>query len=411
VLCLFVGGVPGTAEGRSAGERGEADLSVRIAASTRFAQPGRPLVYRVEVRNAGPGAAKLPTLRVRLPEAVQVLRVDVAECRPGPAAGEIVCPSRRNVLAGGSGSLEILGMVHPRAHGAPRAVATVAAAGPDGHPGNNVSESVIDVAEGADLAVRLVDGGWRPNGTGVENERGRRFSVAAVVRNGGPERVRNAHLEVRVPGARLAKDMGTPCRTRTDQAGRAGQVGQADPTGRPGRRGRVDQRPQRDGADRTGQTGQIDQTDIVGCRLRELAPGERVRLRLSFVAPDRSVIDVIAALYAARLGDHHPADNQARLRLVPYHLNVRAGSGAAAAGALVGDARVRPEAEPEPEPDSEPDSEPDGLNGEAEGKDDGRVGKEIDRKVGRKGDDGGISAGRAGPRWPRGGPERAGSRT
>ncbi|MBG0813485.1 DUF11 domain-containing protein [Planomonospora sp. ID82291] len=136
-------GEPRAAVGGTA--RGGADLSVRMEASPRRAQPGRRLVYRVRVRNAGPGEAVRPVLTVRLPEAVRIRYVDVAECRPGRTAGEVVCASRRDVPAGGRGEVRITGVVRPGARGPLRATAALSSRVVDGDATDNAVRTVTRV--------------------------------------------------------------------------------------------------------------------------------------------------------------------------------------------------------------------------------------------------------------------------
>src|SRR3954464_5264507 len=101
---LVRAGVPGAARARPGETNGiGADLSVRLAVSPKLAQPGKPLTYRADVSNAGPEDAVLPVLVVRLPEGVEIIGVNVAECLPGGTANEVICASGQDVLAGGAG--------------------------------------------------------------------------------------------------------------------------------------------------------------------------------------------------------------------------------------------------------------------------------------------------------------------
>ncbi|MBB2909578.1 putative repeat protein (TIGR01451 family) [Streptosporangium becharense] len=245
--------------GRGGEDRGAADLSVRLSASPPVAQPGQPLIYRAQVRNAGPGDAVLPTLTVRLPDGVRVLGVDVAECGPGEAANEVVCASTKDVLAGETGGVTINGLVGPEAHGPLRATATLSSEVVDGNEADNSAQVSTRLDEGTDLAVRL----------SRRARAGRMVTMAAVVRNRGPKRVRDALLFFDTGGARFLRAEGARC----------------DPL--PG---------------------------SLGCELRAVGPGERVSLRLAFVTRKRGP-RAEATVYSARLGDRHPANNTARLRL------------------------------------------------------------------------------------------------
>ncbi|GGK56210.1 hypothetical protein Ppa06_10760 [Planomonospora parontospora subsp. parontospora] len=136
---------PGAAPAAGRAAWGDADLSVRMEASPRRARPGRRLVYRVRVRNSGPGDAVLPVLTVRLPKAVRIRYVDVAECRPGRSAREVVCASRRDVPAGGDGKVTITGVVRPGARGPLRATAVLSSRVVDGDETDNTVRTVTPV--------------------------------------------------------------------------------------------------------------------------------------------------------------------------------------------------------------------------------------------------------------------------
>ncbi|WP_440072568.1 hypothetical protein [Streptosporangium sp. OZ121] len=238
---------------------GGADLSVRLTVSPKRAQPGRPLTYRAEVRNDGPGDAVLPLLTVRLPEKVAVVGVNVAECLPGAAAGEVICPSPTDVLAGQTGGVTIIGMVGSDARGPLRASATLSSEVVDDDETDNFSETLTEVDEGADLAVRL----------SRATRAGRLVTVAAVVRNRGPRRVHDAGVLFDTGGARLVSARGARC----------------------------DSHPA-----------------YVGCRLRTVGAGRRVSFTLAFVARAHAP-RAEATVYSLRLGDRRPADNTARFSL------------------------------------------------------------------------------------------------
>ncbi|WP_436763758.1 hypothetical protein [Streptosporangium sp. V21-05] len=238
---------------------GGADLSVRLTASPKRAQPGQPLTYRAEVRNDGPGDAVLPLLTVRLPEQVVVVGVNVAECLPGAVAGEVVCPSPTDVLAGQTGGVTITGMVRSGARGPLRASAELSSEVVDDDETDNSSETLTEVDEGTDLAVRL----------SRAKRAGRLVTVAAVVRNRGPRRVHDAGVLFDTGGARLMSARGARC----------------------------DSHPA-----------------YVGCRLRTVGAGRRVSFMLAFVARAHAP-RAEATVYSLRLGDRRPANNTARLSL------------------------------------------------------------------------------------------------
>ncbi|GAA2884902.1 hypothetical protein GCM10010517_48460 [Streptosporangium fragile] len=260
VISIVLAAVPGLVlAGPGETDPGRADLSVRLSASPPVAQPGQPLTYRAEVRNAGPGDAVLPVLTVRLPAGVEVLSVDVAECRPGSTANEVVCASGKDVPAGETGGVTINGVVGSGARGPLRATATLSSEVVDGDEADNSAETLTRLDEGTDLAVRL----------SRRARAGRMVTMAAVVRNRGPKRVRDAALFFDTGGARFLRAKGARC----------------------------DPRPR-----------------SLGCALRAVGPGERLSLRLAFVARKRGP-RAEATVYSVRLGDRRPANNTARLRL------------------------------------------------------------------------------------------------
>ncbi|MEV4243876.1 hypothetical protein AB0J63_10750 [Streptosporangium canum] len=236
-----------------------ADLSVRLETSPRIAQPGQPLLYRAEVHNTGPEDAVLPLLTINLPEGVEILRVDVAECRPGATASEVVCASQQDVMAGTSGGVTISGLVRPGARGPLEATATLSSEIVDANEGNNSDHTLTPVDEGADLAVRL----------SRRARAGRLFMMGAVVRNRGPRVVRDAALFFHTKRARFLSARGARCRSY------------------PG---------------------------LVGCKLRAVRSGKRVSLRLAFRAP-RHALRAKATVYSTHVGDRRPANNMARINL------------------------------------------------------------------------------------------------
>ncbi|MFB9879007.1 DUF11 domain-containing protein [Planobispora siamensis] len=260
VVSLVLAGSPGTAVAQPSDPNwGGADLSVRMRVSPGRAQPGQPLSYRVKVHNAGPGEAVLPVLTVRIPAGVAILGTDVAECVPGAAGGEVVCASRSDVPPGGSGAVTITGMVRPTARGPLVAVATVSSEVVDDNVANDSARTLTPVDEGADLAIRSA-GRFRT---------GRTVTMAAVVRNRGPRTVRDALVFFQARRARFLAARGARCRPR------------------PG---------------------------YVGCRLRAVAPGGRVRLDLDFSSTGQPV-RAKASVHSARVGDRRPGNNVARMRV------------------------------------------------------------------------------------------------
>ncbi|GGS81895.1 hypothetical protein GCM10010156_45790 [Planobispora rosea] len=236
---------------------GGADLSVRLEASPKRAQPGQPLLYRVDVRNAGPGDAVLPVLTVRLPAGVKIFNADVAECRPGPGPRVVVCASDADVPAGSTGGVTITGVVRPGARGPLTATASITSEVVDDNAANDSARLLTPVAEGADLGIRLTD----------SSRAGRTVTMDATVHNRGPRTVRDALVLFRAGRARFVAARGARCRPYPV---------------------------------------------YVGCALRAVGSGERVRLRLSFRTNGRTV-RAEAAVYSAHLGDRRPRNNVARL--------------------------------------------------------------------------------------------------
>ncbi|WP_329425954.1 DUF11 domain-containing protein [Streptosporangium sp. NBC_01495] len=260
VICLVLAAAPrGALASPEDDAWGGADLSVRLTVSPKRAQPGQPLTYRAEVRNDGPGDAVLPLLTVRLPEEVEVIGVDVAECLPGTVAGAVVCPSAKDVLAGQTGGVTITGLVRSGARGPLEAIATLSSEVVDDDETDNSSRTLTEVDEGTDLAVRL----------SRATRAGRLVTVAAVVRNRGPRRVHDAGVLFDTGGARLMSARGARC----------------------------DSHPA-----------------YVGCRLRTVGAGRRVSFLLAFVARAHAP-RAEATVYSLRLGDRRPANNTARFSL------------------------------------------------------------------------------------------------
>ncbi|MFF5210776.1 hypothetical protein [Streptosporangium sp. NPDC000396] len=252
--------MPGAALAGSGGRsQGGADLSVQLSASPKLAQPGQPLIYRVDVRNAGPEDAVLPLLTIQLPQEVEIIHVDVAECRKGTAANEVVCPSQQDVLAGGTGGVMITGLVDPDARGPLQATATLSSEVEDENEEDNISQAVTSVDEGADLVVRL----------SRKARAGRLVTMDAVVRNRGPRVVRDAALFFDTRSARFLSAKGAPCHSY------------------PGH---------------------------VGCTLHPVASGKLVKLKLAFHAR-RNAPQAKATVYSVRVGDRRPANNLARISL------------------------------------------------------------------------------------------------
>ncbi|MFI6596390.1 hypothetical protein ACIBHX_09080 [Nonomuraea sp. NPDC050536] len=274
VLGVVLAGIPGTADGRSEPASGDADLSVRVAVEPGVAQPGHPIVYRVQVHNAGPGDAVLPTMTLAIPAGVEIVGLDVGTCRTGTSVNEIVCPSPVDVPAGASGQLTVSGIVRPSATGPLRTVARIRSEVDDANEADNLTTVNTAVDEGADLGLRL-RGRVR---AGVA-------SVSAFVRNRGPRLVRDARVYLRTGRARLVSSAGGRC---------------------------------------TGGAGSVS------CALAPMAAGERVQLRLGLRAPGRTVQ---ATVFSARYGDRHPTDNQAGTRLTRHPTDNQAGTRLTAGGA------------------------------------------------------------------------------
>lgn len=264
LVCVVVAGVPQPARAVEQ-QWGAADLSVRISASPKVAQPSQPLVYRVNVHNRGPGDAVLPVLRVRVPREIKIIHVNVAECRPARGYREIVCESNRDVVAGESGSVTITGLVRPGARGTLRAEAQISSEVVDGREADNTAKAVTKVDDGADLAVRVSSSTRfaRP---------GHWFSVRAEVRNRGPRTVRDAYVFFQPRRARFLSASGGRCRSRKA---------------------------------------------FVECALPPIRSGSASLLRLVFQVPSRAshAVATMATVYSRRLGDRRPANNQARMRL------------------------------------------------------------------------------------------------
>ncbi|MFI6320643.1 hypothetical protein ACIBG8_24115 [Nonomuraea sp. NPDC050556] len=226
-----------------------------VKASPAVAQPGQPIEYKVTVRNAGPGDAVLPVLKVLIPRDVDIVGVDVATCRPGRTPSEVICPSPVDVLVGGTGAVTINGVVRPGARGPLRAVASLTSEVEDANEADNTHAAITKVDEGADLGLRLT-GRSRPG----------RFSVAAVVRNRGPRTVRDAYVMLRAGSARLISG---PCYRRYRW---------------------------------------------LTCRVRPVESGEQVRLSLALRAP-RVPVRAEASVFSAGLGDRRPTNNRAMMRI------------------------------------------------------------------------------------------------
>ncbi|WP_449061870.1 hypothetical protein [Planomonospora algeriensis] len=189
---------------------------------------------------------------------MRILYVDVAECRPGRAAGEVVCASRRDVPAGGGGEVTITGMVRPGARGPLRATAALSSQVVDDDETDNAVRTVTPLGRGADLSVRLSGGG----------RVGRTATVDALVGNRGPGTVRDALLVLRSGRARILSADGGRCRSRAG---------------------------------------------YTGCALPAVRPGARLRLRF-VLRPHGRTATAKATVYSARLGDLRLRDNADRLR-------------------------------------------------------------------------------------------------
>ncbi|MEV0967251.1 hypothetical protein [Microtetraspora glauca] len=263
LACLIAAGAPRAA--LASDQWGGADLGVEISASPRVAQPGQPLVYDVRVHNNGPGDAVLPVLTIRLPRDVKVINVNVAECRAGRGTNEIICRSPGDVLATGSGGVTVTGLVRPAAHGTLRAQAELSSEIVDPHQEDNTAETVTQVAEGADLAVRLAP-------TARTAVPGEPFTMKATVRNRGPEVVRDAYVFFQPARAHFLSAAGARCQ------GAAGYV---------------------------------------GCALPPIRSGARNLVELMFRVPQRVTrpIGARATVYSRQVGDRRPANNEAVMRV------------------------------------------------------------------------------------------------
>ncbi|WP_283138588.1 hypothetical protein [Rhizohabitans arisaemae] len=244
---------------------GSADLRVRISATPHRAQPGQLITYQVRVHNAGPGAAVLPVLVVRIPPQVDIVRTDVAECRPGDRPGEVLCPSTSDAEAGHDGGVQIIGLVRAGARGTLHAAAGLDSQIVDANPGDNHAELRTAVDPGADLRVQL-------SAEGRHVHAGRRFTVDAVVVNRGPQPVRNGFVMLQPKGARFVGSADKACRAR-------------------GRH--------------------------VGCGLRRVAADGKVRLSLVFRTAARrdGRFAGNAMVFSPRIGDRRPDNNTDRLSL------------------------------------------------------------------------------------------------
>lgn len=260
VICLVLAATTGSAFAPPDEDGwGGADLSVLLTVFPKRAQPGQPLTYQAEVRNAGPGDAVLPVLVVRLPDGVSVIGVNVAECLPGTIPGEVVCASAKDVPAGQAGGVTINTVVRSGARGPLEASATLSSEVVDDDETNNSSRTLTEVGEGTDLAVRL----------SRRARAGRLVTVAAVVRNRGTRRVHDAGVFFDTGKARLVSARGARCDFHLA---------------------------------------------YVGCRLRTLGAGRRVSLMLAFAARGHRP-RAEATVYSLRLGDRRPANNTARFSL------------------------------------------------------------------------------------------------
>ncbi|NUR84229.1 MAG: hypothetical protein HOY71_09105 [Nonomuraea sp.] len=231
---------------------GTADRSVSMSVQPGRAQPGRPILYQVRVRNDGPGDAVLPVLTVTMPRGVQIVGVNVGNCRQGRGTNEIVCSAADDVLVGQSGTLVISGTVRPGASGPLRASASISSEIEDSDVADNTVLSATPLDAGADLGIRLREGSG---------------GLTALVRNRGPRLVRDARVYLNAGRARLISAVHGRCR---------------------------------------------DTRRFVACRLRPLAAGQHVRLGLALRGAGRTVS---AGVVSATYGDRRPGDNLARLVL------------------------------------------------------------------------------------------------
>jgi hypothetical protein len=272
LVLVIVAGAPAVlnASSRHSPRRwGGADLSVRVAASPRVAQPGQWLSYQVKVRNAGPADAVLPVLKIRVPHEVDIATVNVASCHPGTSRTEVVCPSPVDIAPGGKGTVTVVGLVRTGARGPLRASAGLSSEVVDDNEADNRAEVVTHVDEGADLAVRL-------SPATRSAKPGQRFTVKAAVRNSGPRLVHDPQVSFTETGARFLSAHGARCTARHGH---------------------------------------------VGCALRPIRSGARGTLSLVFRMPRRGTREVgtEAMVYSTRVGDRRPANNQARMRVSLRH--------------------------------------------------------------------------------------------
>ncbi|MFD1931507.1 MULTISPECIES: hypothetical protein [Nonomuraea] len=363
-VVVLSGSVPASANAAP----GQADLSVKVSASPSVARPGQPIVYRVDVDNAGPGDAVQPVLKVVVPDGVDVVGVDVATCRPGRTLREVVCPSAENVAAGGSGGVTITGLVRRGTAGPLRLVASMSAQRADVDDTDNRATLTTTVDSGADLGLRLR----------ARQARGG-FVLAATVNNRGPHVVRDARVEIRADGAHLlaggsAGGVGNLAGAQTpaspapvDDEGNAGRDERLDAgesgrgagesgrgagesgrgmgesgrgagesgrgagesgrgMGESGRGAGESGRGAGESGRGTSQAGAGDGVRVAGdaaCRRRaglvvcepaKVGSGDRVRFEL-FFSTSRDVVNVKGAVRSSRFGDRRPADNEADLRV------------------------------------------------------------------------------------------------
>jgi hypothetical protein len=248
---VALGVMPGVAQAHS-----RVALSVSIVSYPKVAQPGRPLVYRVEVRNEGQGEGVPPTLRVRLPDGVQMLSTDVTECKLAEGTNDVVCPPKGVLKAGGTGALTVACTVKAHARGKLRAVADL---------GRETAHVVTDVDGGADLALR-----FESDGSPRSARAGRRgVRIRALVRNHGPRTVNDAQVFVRAEKARFVRAEGARCGSSS---------------------------------------GYLD------CRVPEVKRGEVARFQLVYRPKERDAV-AHGVVYSAKFGDPHPGNDNARSRL------------------------------------------------------------------------------------------------
>jgi Domain of unknown function DUF11 len=272
LVLVVVAGAPGVvsaSSGHSPRLWGGADLSVRVAASPRVAQPGQWLSYEVKVRNSGPGDAVLPVLTIKVPDEVDIATVNVASCHPGTSKNEVVCPSPVDIAPGETGAVTVIGMVRTGARGPLHASAGLTSEVVDGNETDNHADVVTQVDEGADLAVRL-------SPAMRSAKPGQRFTVKAAVRNSGPRLVHDPRVSFTETGARFLSARGARCAAHDRH---------------------------------------------VGCVLGPIASGARGTLSLVFRMPRHATREAgtEATVYSTRVGDRRPANNQARMRVSLRH--------------------------------------------------------------------------------------------